>query len=383
MGFGWKFHLRVLFVAGAVVSAACLRAVAGQDDLLRGFTEAGYSPSRIGSIGAGVCSLGATGTQSPPASYENILKQMTADSNKVSVELKRQLLIDYAVGFAETYNIHNYQTQVLTKASQRIGVPVPQCETGSSACDGIVRSIRELATGSESNGANWCAMFVSSLSTLVDHEAGGGPSNLLHSGKSTNAQNFASALKLLAIFDPDVSLDKNRALFCSTPTHCTPPAKRKNAFLDPGKKPIPGCMAIFQSADGKEGHVGLVIGASGAGLAGTMDLIEGNSRPVPGSEERGVFLHPGRGWGAGAYMESNDGRTIEKLYYKGCAMPWPGMLRAQDEREGSKEVAGCSNAMVDVKLKPAEFSGFSDSGPKPRLPANAGGAEEFLRGWVQ
>ena len=236
------------------------------------------------------------------------------------------------------------------------------CDSKNSACDGSAGLIRRLSDPGM-NEASWCALFVSTLANIADREAGGGPQNVIHDGPHGNASEYASAYKLRSKFDPKFLYGTN---------------KKSNAFLPADKKPIPGCMAIYQNKKEQDGHMGLVISSSGAGLSGTMDTIEGNSSPVKGSSKRGAFLHPGRAWGEGAFIESptSDGKGTENLYYKGCVMPWPDMAKSPVQ-------TGCSSAVADSHLKPYEFTGFHQQYPnKPSLPANAGGAEDFLRNWI-
>ena len=63
------------------------------------FRDAGYSAS-YQQQGAQVCS---------ESSSENNMSQLSNVGQDVNVELKRQRLIEFAVGFARVYNTHRYE----------------------------------------------------------------------------------------------------------------------------------------------------------------------------------------------------------------------------------------------------------------------------------
>lgn len=332
------------------------------DGAAQDFQRLGYSPSTLESYGAHVCSGERSGMRSTPSSSENNTANFKASSNEISANLKSQMLIDYAVGFARMYNTHVTAAEMEQAAVKSAHMTMPMnCDQKNSACDGLADLVRQLGRVGMSD-ADWCALFVETLANLTDKEARSGSSNVIHDGNGFNSANYASAYKLLARFDPNMPSDGK--------------PKKLDAFLTPDKAPIPGCMAVYQSSKGQEGHMGLVISVSGAeaGSSGTMDTIEGNSRPEPGSSQRGVFLHSKRAWGPGSYIESQDANgSVERLYYKGCVLPWPDMAKFPAQ-------SGCSAAVADPHLKPWNFPGFTQPGA-PTLPAGAGGAEDFFKDW--
>jgi hypothetical protein len=257
----------------------------------------GYYPQLLSSVGTRACQESASQTM--------IDGLVQATANIASAQ-KRDLLVEDAVGFARSF-----ANKVQLVSATNTG---PTCATGAD-CTGTAKLLRQLSDIGPNQ--DWCAAFVATMAELVDEQDPDGPKNLLHLPGTGDASDFASAEKLLAVFDPTSGV---RIRWTGQA-----PAPHPEAFLAAGQRPVPGCVAVYKDAKSSSGHVALVVSVSGTGDSGQLTTVEGNSAPQPGSSERGVFVQfTDRPWGSGANYASIENDGNHEMVYRGCIMPWPG-----------------------------------------------------------
>lgn len=244
------------------------------------------------------------------------LRRLVHSTNELAAFSKRDQLVRLALGYAAEY------------------------KAGDPRAKKVAGTIAEITGTGKANSAeapDWCATFVEMLANQVDQRSVfvGAHNYFSHGGSSYNSGEFASASKLMQIFGPD---PVNPSFFGGKR-----PKKISGAYLGPNKKPMPGCMAVYQERgkDGKgwgtEGHMVLVTAVNNDG---TMETVEGNASPQPGSPERGIYKrggndrgHQDRHWGVGKTINYVDKETkVNHIKeYRGCILPWPGMASLPQE----------------------------------------------------
>lgn len=335
----------MIFVRGVIAFALMLCLLPGSiladDTVSRKLLSKGYDPSKMEQDGQAICQA---------SSSDLALLRTRNQEDALSASLKRERLIYAAIGFAKLFAAQRNQQLVASALSGR-GPGLGCGAVWGDDCIGVAPLIRELSKIGPTD--DWCSAFVATLTKMVDEQSKGGPKNLLHQRGGSDASDYASAAKLLAIFDPKVPIT-------SIAWTGTPPKKNSNAFIPANMEPIPGCLAIYKDLDSPpnkiEGHMTLVISVTNGPRKEDrkVSTVEGNTSPVPGSGERGVFAKfEQRPWGEDQQFISSTNK--HHMAYQGCVMPWPGDSVVADH-------SVCDRGTADNRLKPVEIPALSTGG---------------------